>query len=451
MSKTGRRVAWIIAAAVAFLAGLAGFPAPAATGAAGEGNGARVLVIPVRGNIEPGLARFVERGLATAERQGAVAFLEISTFGGRVDAATDIRGAIDRAVAAGVRVVGWVPDRALSAGALIAIATQDLYMAPGATLGAAEPRPADEKTVSFVRAEFEAAASSRGRDPRVAAAMVDKNVEIPNLVGKGEILTLTADRAREIGFIQGLAADRQAVLESVGLAGAAVGELATTPAERVARFVTDPVVAPLLLSIGMAGLIAEFYVPGFGFPGIVGIISLVLFFGGHLLAGMAGWVVGLLFLVGLLLLGVEVLAPGFGIFGVAGLVAVGTAIVLATGDLWTGLQSLLIGLLVTAVVVAVLARYAGSRGLWRRLALPVRLAGEEGFRATGTRPELVGQTGRALTPLRPAGAAEIAGERVDVVTEGEFIAPGDPVVVVRVEGPRVVVRRVPADSSPEGR
>ncbi|HEY8415778.1 MAG TPA: NfeD family protein, partial [Thermaerobacter sp.] len=371
-------------------------------------------------------------------------------FGGRVDAATDIRGAIDRAVAAGVRVVGWVPDRALSAGALIAIATQDLYMAPGATLGAAEPRPADEKTVSFVRAEFEVVARSRGRDPRVAAAMVDKNVEIPNLVEKGEILTLTADRARDIGFIEGLAADRQAVLQAAGLAGASVSELAPTPAERVARFVTDPVVAPLLLSLGMAGLIAEFYVPGFGFPGIVGILSLILFFGGHLLAGVAGWEVALLFLAGLLLLGVELLAPGFGVFGVAGLVAVGAAIVLVTGDWRTGLQSLLIGLLVTAVVIAVLARYAGRRGLWRRLALPARLAGEEGFRATGTRPELVGRAGRALTPLRPAGAAEISGERVDVVTEGEFIAPGDPVVVVRVEGLRVVVRRAPADSSPAG-
>ncbi|HEY8394900.1 MAG TPA: nodulation protein NfeD, partial [Thermaerobacter sp.] len=340
MSGTGRRAAWIAAAVVAVLSGLACWVAPQAVHAAADEGGTRVLVIPVQGNIEPGLARFVERGLATAERQGAMALLEISTFGGRVDAATDIRGAIDRAIAAGVRVIGWVPDRALSAGALIAIATSDLYMAPGSTLGAAEPRPAEEKVISALRAEFEGVARRRGRDPRVAAAMVDKRVEIPNLVEEGEILTLTAERAREIGFIEGIAGDRQAVLAEAGLAGAVVSELAPTPAERVARFVTDPVVAPLLLSLGMAGLIAEFYVPGFGFPGVLGLLSLTLFFGGHLIAGVAGWEIALLFLAGLLLLGVELLAPGFGVFGIAGLVAVGAAIVLVTGDLRTGLQSL---------------------------------------------------------------------------------------------------------------
>ena len=442
---------------VAASAGEAGRPAAAgevAPGGAGAGDPgrrsaagrpARVLVVPVRGNIELGLARFVERGLARAEGEGAAVLLEISSFGGRVDAATEIRGAIDRALDAGVRVLAWVPDRALSAGAMIAITAEELYMAPSATLGAAEPRPADEKTISALRAEFEAIARSRGRDPRVAAAMVDKDVEIPGLVERGRILTLTADRAREIGFIEGIAPDRAAVLSAAGLQGARVEELAPTAAERVARFVTDPVVAPILLSLGLAGVVAEFYVPGFGFPGLVGLLSLALFFGGHLLAGMTGWWVVLLFIAGVLLLAVEMVIPGFGVFGLAGLVAIGAAIVLVTGDPMRGLQSLLIGLVVTGALVAVLARFAGRRGLWRRLALPARLGGEEGFRATASRADWTGQRGRALTPLRPAGSADIGGQRLDVVTEGEFLPAGTPVEVVKVEGPRVVVRALPPD------
>ncbi|ADU52257.1 protein of unknown function DUF107 [Thermaerobacter marianensis DSM 12885] len=440
------RVAWVLALAALVVGGGPGWPGPkplpaaAAEASPAAGPPQRVLVIPVRGNIEPGLARFVTRGFEQARRDRAAVLLEISTFGGRVDGATDIRGAINAAVAAGVPVAAWVPDRAISAGALIAIAAPSLYMAPDATLGAAEPRPADEKTISFVRAEFEAAARHRGRDPQVAAAMVDKDVAIPNLVEKGQILTLTGEKAREIGFIEGLASSRQQALEAAGWGELPVEELAPTAAERVARFVTDPVVAPILLSIGMAGLVAEFYVPGFGFPGIVGLLSLGLFFGGHLLAGVAGWEVLLLFLVGALLIAVELVMPGFGIFGITGLLAMGAAVVLVTGDVTRGLQALLSGLVVTALVLAVLGRVAGRRGLWRKLALPTRLSEAEGFRSTAEDPALVGQRGRALTPLRPAGAAAVGGRRVDVVTEGEYLPAGTAIEIIRVEGRRVVVR-----------
>ena len=430
--------------------GGSGGPPPAASASPAAGAPEQVLVIPIRGNIEPGLARFVGRGLNRAREQRAAVLLEISTFGGRVDGATEIRDAIDAAVAAGVPVAAWVPDRAISAGALIAIAAPSLYMAPGATLGAAEPRPADEKTISYVRAEFEGAARSRGRDPQVAAAMVDKDVAIPGLVERGHILTLTGEQAQAIGFIEGLAASRQEALAKAGWAGLPVHELAPTAAERVARFVTDPLVAPLLLSIGLAGLVAEFYVPGFGFPGIVGLLSLALFFGGHLLAGVAGWEVLLLFLVGVVLLAVELVVPGFGAFGVGGLLALGAAVVLATGDPVRGLQSLLIGFVVAVAVAVILGRVAGRRGLWRRLALPTRLGAAEGFRATEVDQTLLGGRGRALTPLRPAGTAAVAGRRVDVVTEGEYLPAGTPVQVIRVEGRRVVVRAVePEGPAPE--
>src|SRR5690606_15671992 len=282
--------------------------APAAAGAVDL-----VYVVPVEGNVEHGLARFIERAVGEAEAAGAgLIVFALDTPGGRLDSVLDIRRTI---VASPVPTAAYVEHWAISAGALIALATEHLYMAPGATLGAAEPRPADEKTISAVRAEFEAAARRRGRDPQVAAAMVDAAVAIEGLVEAGQILTLTAEQAAEIGFSDGLAAGRAELLAALGAGEARIVETEPRPAERFARFVTDPVVAPILLAIGFMGLVAELLLPGFGFPGIASIIALTLYFGGHMLAGLAGWEVVVLFLVGGRLLALEAFTPGFGVFG----------------------------------------------------------------------------------------------------------------------------------------
>jgi len=402
---------------------------------------ARVYVIPVVGTIDEGLAAFVERSVALAREERADAILlEVNTFGGRVDSATAIR---DSLLAAGRPVLAFVRERAWSAGALITLAADKIAMAPGASIGAAEPQPAEEKTISALRAEFEATAQRHGRDPKVAAAMVDKRIAIEGLVAEGEILTLTAARAGELGFVDLVAESRQDVLAAFGLSGAVVAELSPNWAERIARFFTDPTVSSLLLTLGFLGLLAEVTSPGWGVPGTAGLTALALFFGARLIAGLAGLEIVLLFLLGIGLLLLEALVlPGFGVAGVGGLAAIFASLYLSFPDASSAFTVIGLATLATVVFGAFLIRRVPKTGIWRRIALETRL---EELGVPGDDPQdpvvHVGAQGQALTPLRPAGTVEIGGLRVDAVSEGEFLPAGTPVKVTKVIGGRVTVRQ----------
>ena len=397
-----------------------------------------VHVVSLKGEIGGGMVRYLRRAFQEAERAGADAIiLEIGTLGGFVNSALDIR---DMITDSPVPVHALVKGRAWSAGALIAMSCENLMMVPGSSIGAAEPRPLEAKTLSAWKAEMEATAERRGRDPRIAAAMVDSSVEIPDLVQKGEILTLGASKALEIGFINGVADSIPQVLAALELEGAQVIFAGPTPAERLAQFVTHPAVAPILLTVGFLGLILEVFTAGWGVPGTVGLVALFLYFGGALLAGVPGiWIV-VVFLAGVILLFVEAVVPGFGVFGLAGITAMIISIYLASATDPQALRSLMVAVVATVLLGAVLGRYALKKGLWTRLSLPASLTTEEGYVPTAIRRDLVGREGVALTPLRPSGLANIEGERIDVVTEGGYALAGAGVRVTKVEGGRVVVR-----------
>src|SRR4029077_18952862 len=287
-----------------------------------------VYVAPIEGIIDLGLAPFVQRVLDEANDAGAAAvILEINTFGGRLDAAGLI---CDALLNARVRTVAFVNKRAISAGALIALAAEKIVMADGGTIGAATPvqigqagspaQPVEEKTVSFVRTEFRATAESRKRPPLIAEAMVGADVEIPGLIQKGKLLTLTTEEALKHKVADFRADTLEGVLERLGLAGAEVRRPSANWAENVVRFLTHPVVSSLLITIGMLGIILEILTPGFGVPGALGITSLALFFWGHWLVQLAGWEELLLVGSGLVLLALEVFViPGFGLAGVLGI------------------------------------------------------------------------------------------------------------------------------------
>ena len=251
--------------------------------------------------------------------------LQIDTPGGRLDAVLQMRDAL---LGSGVPTIAFVDRTAFSAGALIAIACEEIYMTPGAVMGAATPvdgatgETATEKIVSAVRTTFKATAEARGRDPRVAEAMVDPDVVIDGLVTRGELLTLTTTEATDWGYNDGVAANRAEVLAAAGLANAPVIETEPSLAERFVRFITDPVVSSLLITAGVLILIADLFVEGFGIGGMVGLGLLALFFWGHFLAGLTGWEDLALVVLGLVLIAVEIIVvPGFGIPGVLGLAA----------------------------------------------------------------------------------------------------------------------------------
>ena len=407
--------------------------------------------IAVTGTVENGLAPYVARALREAQEAGAAAaYLDIDTPGGRVDAAERISDAIRRST---LPVYAFVNPRAFSAGALIAISAQAIYMRPGAVMGAATPvdgqgQRAPEKMVSAMRAEFRAVAEERGLDPRVAEAMVDEAIAIPDLVREGELLTLTSGEARKVGYAKGEVADEAALLAAVGLGGARVVAVEPNWAEQVVRFLTNPLVSPLLLSLGMLGLVLEIKSGGFGIGGLVSLASLGLFFGSSFVLGLAGWEEVLLLGLGIVALAVEVFVlPGFGVAGVLGLAAIGGAIVLSLmgaapsgGDVVQAVAILGASLLITVAVMYTWLRHIPNSDRFGGLFLRGEMAQADGYVSAALRADLVGQEGVAVTDLRPAGTATIAGERVDVVTEGEYVAQGSAVRVLRSEGYRHVVR-----------
>jgi len=415
----------------------------------------KVYSLPIDGTIDMGLAPFVERSLREAEQQGARAvILDMATLGGRLDAGLAIRDAV---LETPLRTVAFIRKRAISAGALIAISTTKIAMADGATIGAATPvrlqgsgetTTADEKTVSYVRKEFKATAERRGRSPEIAEAMVDASTEIPDLVEKGKLLTLTASEALQRKFVDFQANDLRTLLRQLDLENAEVVRVAPSWAERVVRFITNPALASILMSLGLLGLLVELRTPGFGAPGLVGVACLGLFFWGHFIARLAGLEELALIVVGVVLLALEILViPGFGIAGIAGLLSLGTGLVLSllgvgvTGSAVLGaVTRTLLSLVVTLVLFVALLRFLPRVSWGRRMVLQSSLGSDAVAEASST--QWAGKQGVSLSPLRPSGVVALSGLRLDAVTEGEFVEAGEIVEVVREFGNRIVVRRV---------
>lgn len=415
---------------------------------------APIVRVPIQGTIELGLAPFVERSIRQAEASGAKAIvLEIETPGGRIDAAHRIVRALQNTR---VPTYAFVNIHAFSAGALIAMATDGIYMVPGSVIGAATPVTGDgtkapEKIVSAMRSEMRALAQQRKLDPRIAEGMVDETLDIPGIKPAGKLLTLTDEEAIKYGYAVA-AADWNAVKNAIGLPRAAEQAMRVNWAERLVRFFTDPLVAPLLLSLGFLGLMIEFKVPGFGFPGAVGLICLGLFFGSHYLVGLAGLEEILLLVIGIGLIVVEAFVlPGFGIAGLGGALAIMASIYLSLVSSLSTQSDFAVAasILSTVILVVLIAAWAILRSLPKSgrftrsgLMLGDATSKETGYISAAVRNELVGATGVALTDLRPSGAARIGEERIDVVADSEYIAAGTQVKVVRSEGYRHVVEPV---------
>ena len=416
-----------------------------------------VYRIPLTGVVEMGLAPFIERSLAEAEAAGArAAILDIDTPGGRVDSAEQIADALEDA---SIPTYAYVNRRALSAGALIALATDGIYMRPGSTLGAATPVTGDgatasEKVVSAMRSAFRSLAEARGLDPVVAEAMVDEDVEIPGVVQAGSLLTLSTQEAVRLGYATEVES-WEAMLTLLEAPNATVVQTEVNWAERIVRFFTHPLVAPFLLSLGFLGLLIEIKTPAFGLAGLAGLTSLGLFFGSHFIVGLAGWEVALLLGLGAVLLLVEVLViPGFGVAGILGTLAIVVSIFLSllgrfptTSDVLIALNVLGASVLIVGFAGWQLVKRLPEDRRARQILHSERLDRKLGYVSATARRELIGVEGITLTDLRPAGTMQVNGEKVDVVSDGPWVPAGTTVRIVRAEGYRHVVEPlVRADS-----
>ena len=401
--------------------------------------------------ITKGLSEYLQRTVRAAEENNAEAIIfEIHTPGGAVDAAGDIAKLLK---ATDVKTIAFINQDALSAGAYIALNMDEIYMVPNATIGAAavitqDGNAADKKAQSYWLAVMKSAAEQNGRDPIYAMAMADESIDLPEYgAPKGELLTLTASQSIEVGYAEGIVKSKEELLTKLGYEDTKVEHVKKTWSEKVAEFVTNPVVIPILLTIGSLGLVLELYTPGFGLPGIAGLASLLLFFYGHYIAGLAGYESLILFILGIILIIAEIFIPG-GIIGFIGLGSILFSIVLAGKSAIHMTISLVIALVAAITVMVIMMKFFNKRiKLLNKIVLKDSTSTGKVYISNQSRTDLLNKTGKALTPLRPSGTVIIDNERIDAVSEGGFIKSGVKITVVKVEGLRVVVREIPEDQN----
>lgn len=432
-----------------------------------------VVVVPLRGEISSSLLMFLRRAEKLAETNSASAIIfEMNTYGGRLDAAEEITSVLNHAK---IPTYTFINTNAGSAGSLIALATQHIYMAPVSAIGAAAPvlptgedlpLTEREKTISYWSALIRGSAMKNGHNPDVGEAFMnkEKEVKIGDRVvhAKGTLLTLNAQEAMEkINgkplLADGIADSVEDLMQKAGLKGN-VASLGPTGFEQLAFWITA--LAPLLLLGGIIGAWLEFKIPGATMPGIVSAVCFALFFLGHYLAGLAGWEVVALFILGMALVIIEILffAHSTIVFGVVGVFLILASLFWAMIDRYPGetffptgnalaipLLNLFLALIGAAIAIAILARYLPKTSIYRRFALMTAnppgpsLAGVPREFATGLDLS-PGMEGISLSILRPSGKARFLDRTVDVVTQGEFISPDTSITVVRRDGMRVVVR-----------
>src|SRR6184192_1542445 len=432
-----------------------------------------VVVAPINGEISPSLLTFLRRALKSAEAGGASAIIfEMNTYGGRLDSAEEITSALNHAT---IPTYTFINTNAGSAGALIALATQHIYMAPVSAIGAAAPvlptgedlpLTQREKTISYWSALIRSSAMKNGHNPDVGEAFMNKEKEVK--IGdrvihpKGTLLTLNAQEATEKFNGKPLLADGVAesivdLTKKAGLKGNTVS-IKPTGFEQLALWLTT--LAPLLLLAGIVGAYLEFKIPGASLPGIISAICFALFFLGHYLAGLAGWEVVALFVLGILFVLIEILffAHSTIVFGVLGVFLMLASLLWTMVDRYPGqnffptgkmfavpLLNMFIAIVGSFIIIALLARYLPRTSIYRRFALMdssppgPSLAGVPRQFATAL-ALTPGMQGTSVTVLRPSGKASFADHVVDVVTEGEFIGPQTPVTVIQTDGMRVVVK-----------
>lgn len=498
-----------------------------------------VVICPVNGMIDDGVAVLVQRAVREASGAEAIVFV-VDTPGGRVDSAIAISKSI---LDAPCRTIAYIEGMgAISAGALISFSCQDMIMAPDTNMGAAAPvvmspqgtMPTGEKEVSYVRARMRALAERNGHNPDIAAAMVDKDIELraytndlqelvvyargfgavkrdkparertqpqdfiedllrrafpspteeetePESVEElpeqeaaptedrgevvlpsGKLLTLTPQEAIRYGVIPATAESLDDALAYYNYAGLERVRVQMTWSESLFRWLTSPIVAGLLLMLGIGGLYMEIRTPGFGFPGIIGIVCLGLFFGAHYLIGLAEVIDILLVGAGVALILLEIFAfPGFGIPGIAGIVCLIAGFYLSLTDFtfpeysWQYDRLREIGwMFVVAFATLVLFFMACSLILPRtpmrsRLILEQAQLADQGYtvQTAAQHDEAIGLKGVALTMLRPAGRGRFKDKTYQVVSRGEYIRPGTPIVIVQAEGNRYVVDPLEEDKA----
>jgi len=426
-----------------------------------------VYVVPIQGTIDLGLPPFIERVISTAESVDADGVIfDIDTFGGRVDAATQIKDAM---LDAELLTVAFINRRAISAGALISLSCEKIYMTGGGTIGAATAvdmsgKKGSEKVISYMREEMASTAEKRGRNIDIAKGMVDEDlffthllvdsdsVLVEDLEGRkeGKLITLTTEQAIKYKIADGETETLDNLLKLLGLEDAEIRNVDVNWSENIVRFLTDPVVASLLMTFGFLGILFELQSPGWGVPGTFGAVCLMLSLGASTIAELATMTDLLIVLAGLALLFIEgFLIPGFGVAGITGIAILIFGIykllipeIPVGEDVYSrALDGMVIGIVGGIIALILLFRIMIKTKFWNKLTSPGVQSRDEGYSISIGLEEFVGKVGESTSDLRPSGWVIIKDKKLFVVSEGEYIQKGEKVSILSVDGNRVVVRK----------
>jgi len=432
-----------------------------------------VYIFDIKEEIAPPVWRTTQRSFAEAEKLKAdYILIHLNTYGGLLDAADSIRTKI---INSKIPVYVFIDNNAASAGALISIACDSIYMRRGGSIGAAtvvdqEGKVVPDKYQSYMRSLMRSTAESHGkvitingldtlkrwfRDPKIAEAMVDPRTKIEGINDSGKVLTFTTSEAIKHHFCEGEAESIEEVIKLAGINNYVIKEFNPTPLDSVIGFLINPFVHGILIMLIVAGIYFELQSPGIGFPLVVAVTAAVLYFAPLYLEGLAqNWEI-LLFLVGLILIGIELFViPGFGITGISGIVLIVTGLTMAMIDnsvFDTGGSDFVapmfksLSIVVISIVLSFsVSLYLGSKMFTSKtfsfMVLHSQMKSETGF-VSNSQNEMVGKTGIAATMLRPAGKVEIENEEYDAKSEIGFIDKGTPIEVIRHESGQLYVKK----------
>lgn len=419
----------------------------------------KVYLLEIKDEIDPRMNRYIKLAFEEASNQNVdYVIIEMDTYGGAVTDANDI---VETILDYEKPVFVFIDKNAASAGALISIACDSIYMAKGSSIGAAtvvigDGTAAPDKYQSYMRSKMRATAEAKGRDPKIAEAMVDQNIQLDSISDLGQVITFSTSEAIKYGFCEAEVKNIEEILALNNIENYETIKHKVSTSEKIISLVLNPFVSGILIMVIIGGIYFELQTPGVGFPILAALIAITLYFIPHYLNGLAeNWEI-IAFFIGILLIALEIFViPGFGIAGVAGIILIlgSLMLVMINNDFFdfsfVDEKEIMIALLTTSLSFVgsfVIMFFGGIRftksKTFQRLALINTQDREEGYTSRFSNKNMTNKEGVAFTILRPSGKVTIDGDIYDAYTRGEYVEKGKKIIVVSEEGTSLKVKKI---------
>ncbi len=419
----------------------------------------KILLMDIKSEIDPRMTRYVDLALSRAEDISAdIIIIEMDTYGGIL---TDAKDIVDKIMGQSKPVWVFINSDAASAGALISIACDSIYMSPGATIGAAtvvdgSGERAPDKYQSYMRSIMRSTAEENNRNPTIAEGMVDERVELDSIKKEGQVITFSTSEAIRYGYCEGKVNSVDEILKLNHVADYEIDHFYLSKPDEIVAFFLNPFISGILILIILAGIYFEMQAPGLGFAGLAALVALILYLVPYYLNGLAeNWEI-IAFFGGLALIGLEIFViPGFGVAGIAGIVVIVGSLVLIMinndafdfefvrmNDILFAFTAAIGGLLGGVVLFFVGGSKLPGTKYYKRIALTDTQESKEGYTSNFNKESMMGKKGIAQTVLRPSGKVLIGEHLFDAFTRGEFVEAGEPIEVIQQAGSSLQVKRI---------